>query len=142
MNYRLACVLTMSLALSACSGGETPPESAQPKAPPPEAATAEPEVVVDDAFLDHMHAHAEMLDEINYALADDDLMASVTPAYWLSRHDAVKGIPDAWKPYVIEMRKAAADVESAENLEAARAAADRVAAQCSACHVAAGVMPE
>lgn len=93
----------------------------------------------DQAFIDHMHAHAEQLDDLMFALADGDLEGAMTPAFWLSRHDAVEGVPEEWQQYVTGMRKAAAAVESAGDLEAAKAAAERLSEQCQACHTAAGI---
>jgi mono/diheme cytochrome c family protein len=58
---------------------------------------------------------------------------------WLSRHDTVEGIPVGWQQYVNGMREAASVVEAADNLETARAAAERISEQCQACHTAAGI---
>jgi mono/diheme cytochrome c family protein len=63
------------------------------------------------------------------------------PAYWLSRHDTVTGIPPQWQPFVVGMREAAAAVGDAPDLDTARAAAERITGQCQACHAAAGVIP-
>lgn len=93
----------------------------------------------DQAFIDHMHAHAEQLDELMFALADDDLIGAMTPAFWLSRHDRVEGIPEEWQQYVTGMRQAASAVEAASDLETARVAAENISDQCQACHNAAGV---
>jgi cytochrome c556 len=88
-----------------------------------------------EAFIEHMHAHAERIDDLNYALADDDLVRAAIPAYWLSWHPTMdEGIPPDWQPFVDGMRKAARDVEAAPDLETARAASKRVNAQCQACH--------
>lgn len=95
-----------------------------------------------EALLDHMHAHAEQLDDLNYALDDGNLERAMSSAYWLSRHDTVKGLPEELQPIVDRMRAAARDVEAAEDLEAARAAAQRVGAECQACHAAAEVVIE
>jgi cytochrome c556 len=93
----------------------------------------------DQAFIDHMHAHAEQLDELMFALADGDLDGAMTPAFWLSRHDSVEGIPAEWQQYVNGMREAASAVEVANDLETAKAAAERISGQCQACHDAAGI---
>jgi hypothetical protein len=96
-----------------------------------------------DAFLAHMHLHAEKLDELNYALADGNLEAAMTPAYWLSRHDTVSDdIQPDWLPYLYGMRTDAQAVEDAPDLATARAAAERITAQCQGCHAAAGVTTE
>ena len=92
-----------------------------------------------DAFLQHMHAHAEMLDDINLALADGDLEGAMTPAYWLSRHDDVGGISPEWVPFVSGMREAASAVEEASDVETAGVAAQRINVNCQGCHAASGV---
>ena len=86
-----------------------------------------------------MHDHADKLDELMFALADGNLEDAMTPAYWLSRHETVDGVPQEWQQYVTNMRGAAMAVESAGDLEAARAAAEQISRQCQACHEAAGI---
>lgn len=136
-----ALLLTgFALCFSAC--GKQEPAEPEPPATEQAAAAAEDAVVqarVDQAFIDHMHAHAEQLDELMFALADDDLEGALTPAYWLSRHETVDGIPDEWQQYVTGMREAAAAVEKATDLETAKAAAEKISGQCQGCHSVAGV---
>ena len=105
----------------------------------PEAAPAEVDDWRNSTFMDHMHAHAEHLDDLNFALDDGDLEAAMTPAYWLSRHKTVNGLPEDLQPYLVNMREAARAVEEAEDLDAARAAAQQIARECQACHAAVGV---
>lgn len=93
----------------------------------------------DQGFIKHMHQHAEKLDDLMFALADGDLERAATPAYWLSQHETVDGIPEEWQHYVINMRNAAYEVETAGELETARAAAEQITVQCQECHAAAGV---
>ena len=93
-----------------------------------------------DGFLEHMHTHADQIDNINIALADGDLDAVRKPAAWLSRHDPVSGIPADWQPYLDGMREAARAVESAPDLETATAASIRITEQCQGCHAAAGII--
>lgn len=107
-----------------------------------EAASARIEELRNSAFLDHMHAHAEHLDELNFALDDGELDKALTPAYWLSQHQPVSGIPEDLQPFVDSMREAARAVEAAEDLETARAAADRISTACQGCHAAMGVVTE
>ncbi len=90
-------------------------------------------------FLDHMHAHAEHLDDLNYALDDGDFDGAMTPAYWLSRHETVGGLPADLQPFLVRMREAARAVEETKDLAAARAAAGRIGKECQSCHTAAGV---
>jgi hypothetical protein len=112
------------------------------EAPPPtaEAPPAKTEEWMNDAFLKHMHRHADKLDDLNLALADGDLDAAITSANWLSRHDAVTGIPPEWQLYLDGMREAARAVGEATDLEAARLAAERITDNCQGCHVAAGIV--
>ena len=91
-------------------------------------------------FLEHMHTHADQVDEINMALADGDLDAAKGPAAWLSRHKPASGIPSALQPHLAGMREAARDVENAPDLETAHTASLRVTRQCQACHAAAGII--
>jgi cytochrome c556 len=138
MKSQTFWVTAMALCLAACGKQEPaepqPPES-DPATSPVEATTAG----FDEAFLNHMHDHAEKLDELMFALADDDLVGAATPAYWLSQHETVEGVPEEWQHYVTSMRNAAYEVETADDLDIARAAAEQIAAQCQGCHTAAGV---
>ena len=140
-------ITAIALSLAACGKQEQPEappaESAEAAAPVVETETpepAEPAVEVDQAFLEHMHAHAEQLDELMFALADDDLEGAKTPAYWLSRHKTIGGIPVEWQDHVAGMREAALKVGNADDLESARAAAEQISENCQACHTAAGVI--
>lgn len=129
----------LALGASACSEQEP----AQPEEPMSEqnvpAETAAEQLLFDEAFVEHMHDHADKLDELMFALADGNLEDAMTPAYWLSRHETVDGVPQEWQQYVTNMRGAAMAVESAGDLEAARAAAEQISRQCQACHEAAGI---
>jgi cytochrome c556 len=140
MRIHAFLLIAFALCLVACSKQQP----AEPEQPAAEQAAAAEEVaaqqpVFDQAFVDHMHAHAEQLDELMFALADGDLEGAMTPAFWLSRHDAVEGIPEEWQEYVTGMREAAAEIEAASDLETAKAAAERISERCQACHTAAGV---
>ena len=92
-----------------------------------------------NAFLGHMHLHAEKLDDLNFALSDGDLNGARMPASWLSRHDTVDNIQAEWIPFLYRMRTEAETVESATDLATARDAAERLNAQCQGCHEAAGI---
>ncbi len=54
----------------------------------------------------------------------------------------IEGIPSEWQPFLDGMREASIDVEKSADLESARAAAERITAQCQGCHAAAGVLAE
>lgn len=141
MRVHNIALTAIALCISACGKQEsTEPEPAadDPAAAPAEE-VAEERRRFDQAFIDHMHEHAEQLDELMFALADDDLEGAMTPAFWLSRHETVSGVPEEWQQYVTGMRQAAAAVESADDLETAKTAAERISEQCQACHDVAGI---
>ena len=78
---------------------EQQPDLTEPAAEPAPVVSApvEPEAVkpvFGDEFLYHMHAHAERVDEINYALDDGNLDEAKAAAYWLAKHKTVEGTPD------------------------------------------------
>ena len=162
MKLQTLLILGFVLGVTGCAEKEqAAPAQADEPTPPPAAAEGagaeEPmveETSADESmatvevtargadFLDHMHAHAEMLDDISYALSDGDLEAAATPAYWLTSHDTVEGVPEEWLPFVDGMRAAASEIEGAADIEAARAAAARINENCQACHAAAGIVLE
>ncbi len=94
----------------------------------------------DEDLLDHMHAHAEHLDDLNYALDDGDLEAAKAAANWIVNHKTVSGLPANLQAYVDGMRDAAGLVGEAGDIDAARAAAGQIGAQCQACHAASDVV--
>ena len=141
MINRIACILGLAVIASACTKEPPPaPEPADPVEPvasAPAVATPEPAIAI--GFISHMHEHARHLDALNFALADGNLEGAQVPAYWLSRHDTVAGIPVKLQTFVIGMRRAAETVETAPNLEIARAAAEQITAECQGCHEVAGI---
>ena len=149
MKLHSLVIVASALCLTACAEKKEPaPEPAtepqaaapvEPADPAVEMPSAEEEAARDEAFIDHMHAHAEQLDNLNFALADDDLEGAMTAAYWLSGHQEVSGIKDEWRPFLEDMRKQAQAVEEATDLEGARAAAERINDNCQGCHEVAGV---
>ena len=142
MKTYVLWLASFALVLAAC-GKQEPAGPQQPSdTATPEASVAEepaPAPAIDEAFTQHMHLHADQLDDLMFALADGDLVGAMTPAYWLSRHDSVEGVPNAWQQHVTGMREAALKVESTNDLEVARAAAEEISSHCQACHLAAGV---
>jgi hypothetical protein len=140
MKTRIFCAAATALFVVGC--GEQQPPAEEAPAPVDDAVAIEtpaPQPFVNEAFIEHMHTHADQVDEIMIALSDDDLEAAKGPAAWLYRHQEVEGIPHEWEPYLIGMREAASTVESAADLETARSAADRIVANCQGCHKVAGV---
>ena len=135
MKLQVLLIIGFTLSLTACGNEEqAAPEQAA------EATTTTPESYQYDGIIEHMHRHADQIDIINDALADDDLDASKVPARWLWRHETMIGVPDDWQPYLSAMRQAARDLGSATDLVTARAAATRITEQCQGCHVAAGIV--
>ena len=146
MRVHTLWITAIALCLAACSKQEPAepqvPENDQAAAPAEEAPMTEvpaTESRFDEGFIKHMHQHAEKLDDLMFALADGDLEGAATPAYWLSQHETVDGVPDEWQNFVIAMRNAAYEVETATDIETARAAATQISVQCQGCHTAAGV---
>lgn len=121
---------------------EEPVAASEMPADQPDETLAKIEEWRDTELLEHMHAHAEQLDDLNIALDDGDLDAAATPAYWLSNHKMVRGLPEELEPFVANMRDAAKAVEQAEDLDTARAAAKKIIAECQGCHVATGFIDE
>jgi len=143
MSLRMILVVGFVLGATGCAEKEqvisAPMDEAPTTAPEAVAPTAGNESWRTDSFLKHMHRHAEKLDELNFALADGDLEAAQTPAYWLSRHETASDVQPDWLPYLYGMREEAEAVEAAPDLATARAAAERINAQCQGCHAAVGV---
>ena len=138
MKALALCTITLAMGLAACGKQESAAPADEPaQAAAEESAAAAPQF--DQEFIDHMHAHAEQLDELMFALADEDLDAAMTPAYWLSRHEAVTGVPEEWQQYISGMREAALAVEASTDLAGAQAAAHEITEQCQACHSVAGI---
>jgi mono/diheme cytochrome c family protein len=142
---KLHTLLIVGFALSTAGCAEkqqaVPEAVTEVPAPPPatEAPAAKTEAWMNDAFLEHMHRHADELDDLNLALADGDLDAAIASANWLSRHDAVTNIPPEWQLYLDGMREAARAVAEASDVEAARGPAERITDNCQGCHRAAGM---
>jgi len=151
MKLHMILIVGFALSVTGCAEKEQAAleqaDEAQTTAPAVELPTTEAPVAEKqswqtEAFLQHMHAHAEQLDDLNFALADGDLEAAKTPAYWLSRHETVRVVQPEWQQYLDGMRGAARAVEDATDLEAAGAAAQRINEHCQGCHAAAGVNTE
>lgn len=134
MKLQVLLLVALAAGVAGCTSKE---ESAPAAATEP--AAADKPAWRTEAFISHMHDHAEMLDRLNFALADEDLHGALTPAYWLSTHETVNGLPDELQAFVRGMRTAAQAVEEAPDLETARAAAEQITVQCQGCHEAAGV---
>ena len=143
MNSRVILMVGLVLCVVGCAEKEQVSSE-----PVDEASKTTPEAVApataydsgrNASFLAHMHHHAAKLDELNFALADDNLEAAMIPARWLSRHDTVDDLPSEWMPYLYAMRTEAEAVENAADVDTARAAAERINAQCQGCHAVAGV---
>jgi soluble cytochrome b562 len=144
MKLHTLLIVGFSLSMAGCAEKEQAvPEAVndvQTPAPAAEASPAKIEEWMNDAFLKHMHRHVDEVDDLNLALADGDLDAAIASANWLSRHDAVTGIPPEWQLYLDGMREAARAVGEASDPEAARLPAERITENCQGCHVAAGML--
>jgi len=137
MTMRIFLIGAVALGLFACTRDEAP--EPVDEAPPVETFADEAPSWQRTAFFQHMHRHAKQIDKLNMALAEGDFDGAMTPAYWLSRHDEVDGIPPELQEYVEGMRAAARDVEASSDFDTARTAAERITVQCQGCHAAADV---
>jgi len=143
MKLRSLLVVGIATGIAGCAEKEQAvPSAAEEPAVETQAIAPRVEDWRDPEFLEHMHKHAEQLDDLNFALDDGDLERAATPAYWLSQHDTATGIPSELQPIVYRMREAAGVVEAAEDIATARAAAQQISEQCLECHTKMGVIPE
>ena len=140
---KLHVISVVGFLLFSAGCGETGQGTAEPAdeaaSAPPEAAVPVDEIWQSEAFVEHMHLHAEQLDELNFALADGDLESAKAAANWLSTHDTNADIQADWMPHLYRMRTEAEAVEAAADIETAQAAAMRITIQCQECHAAVGV---
>ena len=149
MKIHVLLIGLVAIAVTGCAEKEQAAPAPAPEIETEAAAdTAQPEPLDEaspelgtDAFLRHMHLHASKLDTLDAALADGDLAAAQTPAYWLLGHEEVSAIPEEWRVHLRRMRDGADAVSLAPDLEAARAAAKSIRESCDACHATAGVAP-
>ena len=139
MKVQVALIVGFVLGISGCSEREQAPADSAADAAMESSAPAEPAVWKNESFIAHMHEHAEVLDTLNFALADGDLAAAKESANWLSTHDTDADIQDEWMPHLYRMRTEAEAVEAAPDLDTARDAAMRITAQCQECHASVGV---
>ena len=146
MKLHTLLIIGFAMSIAGCAKEEqaVPEEvdEAQTATPATEALPVENKEWQSDAFMKHMHLHAEKLDDLNFSLADGNFDAAMTPAYWMSRHETVGGAPSEMQPYLIGMREAARDVEEATDIAAAQLGAERINEQCQGCHAAAGITIE
>lgn len=102
-------------------------------------ASAEDEDKVESAgFAEHMHGHLDQISAVKSAVIAGDLEATREPARWLAEHEQPRGMPDAWAPYIDEMRMQARLAASAKDLETVAAAVSEMARSCGDCHQASG----
>lgn len=141
MKFETLLIIGLSLGVIGCAEKEqvaSMPETSAPVAAV-ESAADEQATMGTAAFLEHMHHHASQLGQLNAALEVGSLAAAQRPAYWLTGHEQVSGVPEDWQVYIDGMHDAADAVDSARDINEARAAADRIADNCRGCHAAAGV---
>lgn len=141
MNFRLLLIIGLGLAFTGCGKEEAAPPAAVEEAPmaAQEEAVAVAEIWDDEAFVEHMHEHADKLDELNFALADGNLAKAREHANWLASHDTNADIQADWMPLLYAMRAEAEAVAAAPDIAAAQVAAERITVKCQECHAEAGV---
>ena len=151
MKFQTLLIVAFVLGVTGCAEKEqvAPPEAAETDIAAESAAAEMPmddELPIDDrdemgsaSFITHMHHHASQLEWLNQALDAGSLSAAQRPAYWLSGHDDVVGVPEEWRVYVDGLHDAAEAVAAAPDIATARAATKRIEENCAGCHAAAGV---
>lgn len=141
MSLRLLLIVFVAIGLFGCGEKETPQPAAVDETPAaqPEEAVAVTGIWDDEAFVEHMHEHADKLDDLNFALADGNLERARADAEWLANHDTNDDIQAEWMPFLYAMRTEAEAVLAAADIEAAQAAAERITVKCQECHAEAGV---
>jgi len=143
MKLHMIMALGLVLAATSCAEKEqAAPETAdQAPTTPPAAATNAPgtEIWQNESFREHMHLHAQNLDDLNFALADGDLDSAKVSASWLESHDTDADVQSEWLPHLYRMRAEAAVIRTAPDLATARVAAERLSMQCQECHLAVGI---
>lgn len=90
------------------------------------------------AFAAHMHGHLDEVGAIKAAVIAGDLEGVIEPATWLATHEEPAGMPQAWQPYVEEMRLYAARAANAKDLVTAASAVSEIGRSCGGCHQATG----
>jgi hypothetical protein len=147
MRIQMTSMVAIALCLVACERQQPPAEEPTAAAPDQVSDTVaeaagrqEQAAAVDPALLEHMHEHADKMDQIMFALDDGDLEGAVKAASWLGGHQSPDGIPAEWQTYLIGMREAATSVELATDIESARTAAEEISTHCQDCHAAAGIV--
>lgn len=143
MKLHMILVVGVTLSVMACAEKEQLGSESMDEAPSSAAeaaaVSAGDEIWRNEAFVEHMHVHAERLDDINFALADGDLEAAKASANWLATHDTNTDIESDWLPYLYGMRSEAEAVEAAADIATAQAAAQRITVKCQECHTAVGI---
>jgi len=135
MKLHAALVVFFVVGVAGCSDGEQPAA----EAPMETSEAPAPAVWHNESFVAHMHEHAEVLDDLNFALADGNLAEAKESADWLATHDTDTDIQADWMPHLYRMRTEAEAVVAAADIDTAQAAAMRITAQCQECHAAVGI---
>jgi hypothetical protein len=126
-----------ALVLASCQRTEEPPPVASAPTLPARAAPASPvDASPPDAqtLKGHMREHFAAISELQRAIARGHLDEAKQLAAWLGSHDET--LLDGWKPYVDELKTAAAAMRDARDLPSAAALAGKLARSCSKCHEA------
>ncbi|MFW2404914.1 MAG: hypothetical protein ACN4GT_09110 [Gammaproteobacteria bacterium] len=129
--YRQVIVpLAAALLITACNSPSNGSENDSGKEQPAE------------TFAEHMHGHLVHVEAIKTEVIAGNLDATREHSVWLSEHDEPPGMPDAWSPYVEEMRQYAAVAASSRDLESVAVAVSEIARTCGECHRTYGAKPE
>jgi hypothetical protein len=136
MTHRLLVgllILSVALAVSACSTS-APPPAEQP------AAAAPAQTSADTAA--RMDSHFGKVRELEQAVIRGDLESAKAAAQWIAEHQETTGLPAGTESYVTTTRNAARAVAASASPGAAGVAAAFAVAACGECHAAAKVTPK
>jgi mono/diheme cytochrome c family protein len=89
----------------------------------------------------HMDEHFAAAVDVQTAVVRGDLAEAREQAVWLARHPTPASVAGSARAFVDDLRSAADDVATADDLEEAASATSRLALACGSCHTAAGTGP-
>ena len=136
--------LSLLLLLVSCGGPKKTPVQAQvPERPasPDTPATPTPPGGT-ETLAEHMADHFSIVAKTQRAIIGGDLSTAKESAATLELLDPAEGLPDEWRPYVADMKKAAMETRDAATIDEAAAGLGRIGLACATCHEALGAGPK
>jgi hypothetical protein len=140
MHPRSIAMISLLLSVTACERSKPPSDAPaqQPAAASAPLPTQSSEAVATPSVAEHMKEHFTRGAKMRDAVIAGDLEALRKDAQWMAEHEISANFPDAWRPHVDRLQKAAKKALDARELPIAAEAVAETAAACGACHVALG----